>query len=90
MHGSTRGRWKRVDGGSYTGTKLETAETAKDLPVRYRATALLYWLTLVAEWPEIVAALSPTSRLGTYDAGGFRGTIGTLFKDFRIGGSRRR
>jgi len=42
MHGSTGGRWKRVDGGSYPGTKLETAETAKDLPVRYRATALPY------------------------------------------------
>ena|GEM_PF-5753047 len=42
MLGSMRGRWNQVDGTLQTGTKLETADTAKRSPVQYCATALLY------------------------------------------------
>ena len=36
-HGSTGGGWKRAYGDGYTGTKLETADTAKSEPTEYRA-----------------------------------------------------
>ena len=42
MHGLTRGCWKRGHGRPYTGTKLETADTAKGKPTGHRASALLY------------------------------------------------
>ena len=40
-YGSMRGCWKRSYGDAYTGTKPETADTAKAKPTGHRASALL-------------------------------------------------
>jgi hypothetical protein len=40
-YGSMRGCWKRSHGDAYTGTKPETADTAKAKPTGHRASALL-------------------------------------------------
>ncbi len=40
-YGSMRGCWRRSHGDAYTGTKPETADTAKAKPTGHRASALL-------------------------------------------------
>jgi hypothetical protein len=42
MHGPTGGGWRRAYGNGYTGTKLETADTAKPKPTGYRASPRPY------------------------------------------------